>query len=143
VQPAQVALPQTAPIPSTPNVPAAQTALAAYASEASNRANLPFADLVAPTSVQTTAIDPYAVSLPSIAPTPTPAPSIPSVPSTSGIIDASQLAGKGRSELPTSNIVSLTHAAANSVMPGTSTIVTPGMEPAGRAPVGTADRHPL
>lgn len=84
VQPTQqVALPQTAPIPTatpTPVVPS----LAAYAPEP-NRANLPFDDIVAPTSVRTSSVDPYAVTLPDMAPVPSPAPSIPAVPSTSGL----------------------------------------------------------
>lgn len=90
VQPTQqVALPQTAPIPTAPQIATATPtpavpSLAAYAPEP-NRANLPFDDIVAPTSVRTSAIDPYAVTLPDMAPVPSSAPSIPSVPSTSGL----------------------------------------------------------
>lgn len=51
--------------------------------------------------------------------------------------------GKGRSQIPTSGIADKVAAAANSVIPGTTTSLWSGMEPAGRAPVGTPYRHPL
>lgn len=52
------------------------------------------------------------------------------------------LAGKGRSEVPSSGIDRKVAGAAQRVRPDLTTVLTSGQEPAGRAPVGTAFRHP-
>jgi hypothetical protein len=64
---------------------------------------------------------------------------------TPGQIELSSLAApnKGRPMLPASNIVGLTAQAANRVVPGATTSIFSGMEPAGNAPVGARHRHPL
>lgn len=121
------AVPQTqvANVPGL-NVPAIPAN--AYAPDITNPAQFAFGDILAPTPVQTSSIAPPEVALPSIAPTPTPAPEAPSTRSTGGLglaaLAPNGLIGRGvdtssilpsRPEAPDISLLNTVDAAVKSV----------------------------
>lgn len=75
-------------------------------------------------------------AFPSMSPPPRPSVDVP------GML-AYDLAGAKRNQIPTSGIGQKVSAAANSVIPGTTTTLYSGMEPRGLGAIGAKNRHPL